>query len=196
MRYDEAYLLYRNYRLDEALLAIHDCMEDCGPDASLHNLKGLIFGMKGQSKRQIDAYRLASELNPHNPVFKGNLGCALAEAKQYPQAIAAIRAALSMDQDLSYLYEWLGDVYRDQGNEELASKEYKRGLLYAERDVNRNEYVLEHWQRYERLLRNVGEYDKADEAHARAVKLERDGHFGSDSSNIIAGKDSGLWLEE
>lgn len=191
----EIMLLDRAHRLDEAELLTRDMIRHSGLTASLANWLGLIVHKRGDLKDALQWHEKAAEMSPENAVLVGNYGCQLCACRRFGEAEAKMRAALSMNPGLRYLHVWLGDMYRDQGDEPRARTEYSEALRLA-RQQREGEESPETWQTIAMLHRNLGDYEKASEAQARASALRKDEQLGGDHRTVIAGPDSGIMFAD
>jgi molecular chaperone DnaK len=183
--YKEAFLLYEAHVLDGALDAISGYL-DRNPEAPRgHNLQGLILGQLGRHQEAVKAYTRAAELDPKEPVYRGNIGCALSRAGQPRDAVPVIREALSANPELTYLYEWLGDVYRGLREEEPAAAEYRRGLTLAITETGRFPDSRRAWEQRARLHHKLGDYDQGDVAKRRAMEIRLDERYGGDADDMM-----------
>ena len=188
----EIALLDHDNRLEEAELLTRDMIRHSGLTASLANWLGLIANKRGDKKGALHWHEKATEMSPGDAVMVGNYGCQLSMVGRTAEAEAKMREALSIDPSLMYLYEWLGDLYRGQGDEVRACKEYAEALRLARARVVGEEYSQEEWRTIARLYHKLGEYDKASEAQARFSALLKNEQLGGDHRHVIAGPDSGI----
>lgn len=197
LRAEEAGLLRKAGRLEEALEVVEELLAERDQVGALLNLRGLVLNDKGQGERALAAFHAAADAEPTNAIALGNAGCQLADLGRRPEAVAVIRRALSIDPDLGYLYEWLAGIYRRDGNEEAAQRELRRAVTLAQRRIDATPLEAEAWFELAHLRMMLGEYERADEAQRAGKELTRDQFFGGDSGAIIAsrfGKKS--WQDE
>jgi molecular chaperone DnaK len=185
---DEASLLRKAGRSNEAFNAVDDLLDDHQSWAEALNLKGLLYHEIGSNEAAIDAFKRASEADTTNPVFVGNYGAQLIDNGKVQPGIAALRRALSMDANLTYAYEFLAQALRSQGDEEGAQRELRRGVTVAQRSVDAAPFDPYSWMRMHALRNMLGDYDQADAALRTARELERNRFYGGDSSAIIASR--------
>ena len=186
MELNESVLLYRAGRLDESRSTVEDYIVTYGDSGVALNLKALNLWDSGKVAESVEVFQRAVELQPNSAIIRGNYGCALFATHRIEEATAAVRSALNLNPDLTYLYEWLGDFYRDKGEEALAVREYTRAKEFAERDTRIDPSSLSARQRKERIYRKLGEYDKADETRRETEKIQRDALYQGDSSNMMS----------
>lgn len=197
MELEEASRLRSAGRLEEALLAIEEFLAGHATSAEAWNMKGLLESSLACKDKGLRAYQRAAELAPANAVYRGNVGCTLSLLGRTEEAIAAIRAALAINPDLAYLYKWLGSIYRDLGQENAALREFQRAERLLAQDAAKRHDSPDAWEQLAKTRQDLADYAGADEAAQTAARLRRDARYGGDSSNIIAGKDSGfLWSTE
>ena len=192
MEVREISLLMEANQLVEAELALAELIEHYSLNATLANLRGLIFSRRGNKQAALKWYKRAVDLQPDNPILIGNLGCKLQDLGNGEEAEAKMRQALALDSSLIYLYERLGNLYRDRGEEERAIGEYKRALELARAESIGSEDSSETQYTIARLYNKLGDYSNANEAETQADRLKTKSHFGGDSRQRIAGPDSGI----
>lgn len=192
MQMSEAWLLYRAGALDSAELSVRAVIEKNGGeiDAEAANMLSLIYGDRGRTSEELDYARRAAELNPHNAVYIGNYGYALADAGQTEKAIAQLRRAVEIDETLTYVYERLADIYREDGNEQRAEAELRQALRTAELSARGEPNSSDSWRDIERIARKLGLYDRARDAASRIESARMDESYGGDHNLVIAGPDS------
>src|SRR5262249_7748597 len=100
--------------------------------------------------------------------------------------IAIIRSALSMNPKLDYLYEWLGSIYRSQGDEESAQRELRQAVSLVQIVIDSNPLNPDGWWRMARLRNSLGQYDAGHHAKRTGDELSRNEFYGGDSEAIIA----------
>lgn len=188
----EAHYLYEAGLYGEAELATQDFMANHGPNARAANLMGLICGLRGQRDERVSWHKTATNLDPNDAVLRGNYGYALADAGRAAEGEAMMRAALTINPNLRYLYSRLGDLYRARGDEEAAQREFREAIRLVERETGAQPESGAVWRAAEMLYRRVGDYERAAEAQRRAVKAEQNERFGGDLATLIAGPDSGF----
>jgi molecular chaperone DnaK (HSP70)/tetratricopeptide (TPR) repeat protein len=148
------------------------------------NIRGLILSSQGRFQDAEEAYRRAAAIGG-DAVHVANHGTALLNLGRIDEAIAAFRSALSKDPSLVYVYEWLGDVYRHQGNEAAAVNEFQEGLMHAVAETKRHPRWREAWERRAWLHRAIGEYDHAASAEQTLASLQRDEDYRGDSRDML-----------
>ncbi|MBM4296180.1 MAG: tetratricopeptide repeat protein [Deltaproteobacteria bacterium] len=192
----EIMLLDRADRLDEAELLTRDMIRHSRLTAILANMLGLIAHKRRDLKAALHWHEKAAEISPGNAVLIGNYGCQLCACGRFAEAEAKMRAALAMNPTLSYLYVWLGNMYREQGDEPRARAEYTEALRLARQQLEGDRDSAETWLTIAMLHRNLGEYEKASEAQARASSLKKNEQLGGDHRSVIAGPDSGIMFSD
>ena len=187
MLVDEANAMHHAGDSAGALLAIEDAMAGGAADAGAHNAHGLILNDLLRHDDAAAAYLRASQADPANAVYLGNYGVTLLWLSRVEPGIAALRRAIAVAPDASWLYLWLGSAYRQAGDETRALVEYRHALDLVRKDVERWPLDSRSWSRMESVCQSLGDYRGA--AHARAViqKIERDALYEGDSRHVIAG---------
>jgi DNA repair photolyase len=156
------------------------------------NLLALVCGEQNNTRDEIHYAERAARLNPESPVLVGNYGCVLAETGMTDQAIAKMRLALQMDPKLDYLYERLGNLYRQQGKEEEALREFRQAIRVLEKRVRSERESPERWSDLARLYHKTGDYDRAAEAQSKSADAHLNEVFEGDHRHRVAGPDSGF----
>jgi len=192
MELEEARRLYEAALYGEAELAAQDFIDHHGPNAVAANLLGVICGVRGQRDEMVSWHKTATDLDPNNAVMRGNYGYALADVGRAAEGEAMMRAALTLDPNLRYLYKHLGDLYRERGDEEAAKREFGEAIRLVERETGRQPESGTIWREAEQLYRRVGDYERAGEAQRRAVTAEQNERFDGDHTARVAGQDSGF----
>jgi len=188
----EANLLRLAGQLDEAELLLLDLNRHYGVSASRANLLGLIAEERGDVEAELSWHRKAAELAPTDAVLVGNYGCVLAECGYEQEGEAKMRQALGINPRLRYLYHRLGDLYRSQGKEQDARREFGEALRLARQEVIQEQPSHKVWREIANLCRKLGDYEGANEARARAEATAKSEWLGGDHRHRIAGPDSGV----
>lgn len=188
----EGSLLYRCRRLEEAELVLQDIIRHHGIDAGTANILGLVSAENRSAKAALEWHRKAVELNPKDAIYMGNYGFMLADAGELQLGEAKIREALGLNPNLKYLYARLGDLYRLQGDEPRAKREYQEAIRLALRESPSEDTASRFWREVAGLYQRTGEYQNAQEARERAERLLKNERLGGDHELRIAGPDSGF----
>jgi Flp pilus assembly protein TadD len=188
----EATLLRLARRNEEAELALRDLVAGRGLTGPAANLLAVVCGEQGNIRDERFYSEKAASLSPEDPVIIGNYGCVLAEAGNTDQAVAKIRLALEADPELAYLYERLGDIYRAQGKEDEARREFTQAIRVMEKKIRVEQYPARRWNDLARLYQKTADYDSAAEAKSRSLDAHLDDVFEGDHRHRIAGPDSGF----
>ncbi len=188
----EALLLYHAGDLAEAELAIFDCVAGGSHDADTANALSLIYGHTEDAAAEMYFAEMAARLAPRDPIMLGNYGVVLDDNGRGDEAVAMLRAALSLAPDLSYLHERLGDRLRAGRDEEAAVREYREALRIVERRLLERPERPQNWKEAARLHYKLGEYDQARDAAGRASDAGLNELYGGDHRMRIAGPDSGF----
>ncbi len=189
---EEGHLLYAAEQYDEAELLLLDYAEHDPNDVNAANLLGLMYERIGDNENALVWHKRAAELAPENAICVGNYGLVLADHGSGEEAIPLMRRALSIDPKLGYLYMGLGNLWRKEGNERDALKEFKEAIRLYEKETGGNPENAELWNRLAAAYQAIGEYEKAHDASRRAVNLDANARFGGDHTLRIAGPDSGF----
>jgi molecular chaperone DnaK len=196
-RKDEVYLLWKAGALTEALESVNDLLLDAGHSGELLNLKALILDASGEKEEALILFRQATETDGASAVYVGNVGAQLADLGRRSEALAHLRRALSINPNLAYVYEQLADLLRQEGDEQGAQRELRRGLEIARRTADASPLSEDAWWQVARLRWNLGEYEEAEAAEKFATELAQNEFYGGDSSAIITSPFGGkAWRSE
>ncbi len=176
-----------DYR-DEALEAADNLVAEAPGAAMFLNLKGLILSEQGKANDALAWFSAAAKADPKSAVFAGNVGVALADLGRTAEATSWLRAALTVDPDLTYVYDYLADLHRREGDEAGAVRELGRAAAIAERQVSQSPRDPERWRQLAYVRWALGDYEAADKARASAAELERNEFYGGDSAAIVASR--------
>jgi tetratricopeptide (TPR) repeat protein len=188
----EATLLRLAARYDEAELALRDLVAEHELTGRAANLLALVCGEQGNTRDELHFSERAASLNPENATIVGNYGCVLAETGQPDRAIPKMRLALQADPKLDYLYERLGDIYRAQGKEEEARREFTQAIRLLEKKTRVEQHTARRWNDLARLYQKTADYDSAAEAKSKSLDAHLNEVFEGDHHHRIAGPDSGF----
>lgn len=123
---DRAIALFRDGQLDSADLLLETMEQE--PEARSHvlHVRGVIALQREEDERALELIGEAVRLNPADGEAHGNLGVLLLKGRQYPQALAAYTAALTLRPDnaaaqlglaralaMLELSDFADDVFRD-----------------------------------------------------------------------------------
>ena len=133
----------------------------------LHEL-GHAIGLWGHSRERSDImYRKSSALNPtrrdKNTLLK--LLSNPPDSQFHKNAIAELKSDISRQPDIAYLHFWLGTVYADKGEDDLAIQE-----LLAALKLSPN--LLKAAHRLGRIFQKEGMYGKAIAYYSKEAELE------------------------
>jgi predicted Zn-dependent protease len=160
--------------------------------AGAANLLALTCGERGNTRDEIYYAEKASSLEPDNPILMGNYACVLAESGVVDQAVAKMRLALQHNPDLDYLYERLGNIYREQGKEEEALREFRQAIRILEKRVYCDPDPSRRWNDLARLYQKTGDYEDSTAAASKSTDAHLNEVFEGDHRHRIAGPDSGF----
>jgi molecular chaperone DnaK (HSP70)/Flp pilus assembly protein TadD len=191
----EANLLRSAGDHEEAELHLLDFAHGRTMTAEAANILALTCFSQGRKDEALHYHETAARLKPTDPVLVGNYGHRLVDAGRIDEGIAKMREALSIDPNLSYLYENLGAVARKRGDEVGALKEFRRAIEVLQSKSAQRSADPEFWNELARLYRSVGDYDEEKSAKQRATIAHKDKIFKGDHRQVIAGPDSGLFSE-
>ncbi len=132
----------------------------------LHEL-GHAIGLWGHSRDRNDIMCRSSAMQPtrrdKNTLLK--LLATPSDSPFYESAIAELKSDISRSPDAAHLYFWLGTVYADKGEDDLAIKELLTALKLSPN-------LLKAANRLGQIFQKEGMYGKAIAYYSREAKLE------------------------
>ena len=134
----------------------------------LHEL-GHAIGLWGHSKDSNDIMYFRSKANYPTRRDKETLLKLLSYTSGFPLhefAIAELKSDISLNSNVSHLHFWLGSVYADKGNDELAIEELNHALRL-------DPTLLKAADRLARVFQKEGMYDKAIVYYSKAAGKEQ-----------------------
>jgi predicted Zn-dependent protease len=192
MLLQEASLLRKAGQLEEAEVALRDFAAERELTGDCANLLSLVCGEQGNKSEELHYAEKAASLSPKAPILVGNFGFVLANVGRTDQAISTMRLALEMNPDLDYLYERLGQIYRQQGKEEDALREFRQAIRVLEKNIHGQQSSPNQWTNLARLYGKIGDYHQAAEAQSRSMDAHLNEVFEGDHRHRVAGPDSGF----
>ncbi len=183
----EANLMRKAGDLEGAIVAVNDVMGEHGITAAALNVRGLAYYALDQHDHAIADHKAAADLNPRDPVLRGNYGCALEETGRFDEATAAIRLALGMNQNLAYLYQRLGGIARQQGREEDSRREFQQAERLYAAAADGEPLNPESWWNLAAVRFQLGDYDGATKAGELAEGAEHFGRLGGPATDVVSG---------
>jgi tetratricopeptide (TPR) repeat protein len=133
------------------------------------NLGGALL-LKGDSDEAIQHFMIASQINPRDPMSRGNIGAYLLEKGQYGRAIDELKKVPALTSDTGLLasaYANLGTAYRDFGDQVKARQSYEEALKI-------NPQQASAWLGMGLLLEQQGDLQQAAADMARAAEIQPD----------------------
>jgi tetratricopeptide (TPR) repeat protein len=154
-QYNLGFALQLQGKTDEAVSAYNEAIKSRGgkyADA-YYQIGSLLLGIPGRSGEAVEPLRKAIEQNDgRDPEAYFKLGAALAQQKDYPNAEAALREAISQrGGDFAFAHYNLGLLYESTGRVPEAIQEFEAFLLQAPRDDENRE----NRRRVENTLRDL-----------------------------------------
>jgi tetratricopeptide (TPR) repeat protein len=184
---DEVSLMRLAGRLDEALLAVSDCIELFRDSGLLRNIRALCLHDLGRDDEAVEEHQAAARLSPSSPVLIGNLGTVYHEAGRLDEAVATLRRALSLNPSLGYVYERLADIARQRGDEAAATKELGQAEAGYLRRTNDDPFDRRGWENLARVRASLGDYEGAESARRMILQIDRTDRFDGIPDAVIQG---------
>jgi Flp pilus assembly protein TadD len=133
------------------------------------NLGGALL-LNGNSDEAVQHFLIASEINPRDPMSRGNIGAYLLEKGQYGRAIDELKKVPALTSDAGLVasaYANLGTAYRNFGDQFKARQSYEEALR-----VNPNQSNA--WLGMGLLFEEQGNLQQAAMDIARAAEIQAD----------------------
>jgi len=156
------------------------------------NLMGCLFDERHRTDEKIHCLQRAIDLAPGEPTYRNNLAWALIARQRFDEALMHLRTALETAPQTPYLYEALGALYRRQGQEAAALREFREGIGLLERRPHGQRDGRD-WQLLASLYHNVADHASAARARGGATQTAAAELIGGRPEHVIASEDSGLW---
>jgi tetratricopeptide (TPR) repeat protein len=131
-----------------------------------NNMGGALL-LEGKSDQAHEHFLRASEINPHDPMSRSNLGAYLQEHGQLRQAVDQYEETIRLTSDpalLASTYANLGGAYRDQGDDAKAQESYDQALR-----LNPNQFNA--YLGMGKLLEKEGKLNEAIADYSRSVEI-------------------------
>lgn len=125
---DQAFLLFRLGRIDDAIALLIQGVEYCPDQVELHFILGNLYHERGQYQQAIASLRAAQSLNPQGVEILVNLGIVLFKDGALEQAAEVLQHALAQNAGLIDVYNTLGLILHKQERYDEALATYQRGL--------------------------------------------------------------------
>jgi tetratricopeptide (TPR) repeat protein len=128
--YSLGVLHYENKDFDQAL-RFYEKTVALDPDyEEAHNNMGLIYANRGETEKSIEAFKKSVAAKPREKTYC-NLGRAYTALKMYPEALAALERALSINPASAQAYTLIGRIAFDQGDLLKARENFDQAYRYA-----------------------------------------------------------------
>ena len=187
MLLDESNLMRQADDPEGAIVAVNDVIAHYGLTAPALNVRGLAYDDLGRSELALADYKSAADLEPSDPILRGNYGCALEEAGRLEEATAAIRLALGINPNLAYLYERLAEIARRQGQELEARPELLQSERLYQAAAERQPFDPEAWRSLAFVRHKLNDPEGAKKAAERATEALRFSSLGGNITDVVSG---------
>lgn len=143
------------------------------PDNNRYNNIGVLYSNSGNYTKAISYYKKALEVNPDNVWAWSNLGHTLYIIGRNQDAKKCLERALEIKGDQTSALSVMGDIYRDQGDDEKAREYYERCYNVFVRKWNNDNLTEVDYGWFENVARKLGKYDMAYKiANEKAIKTK------------------------
>ena len=115
-------------RSKEAASLLQVFAERPSPEIDVLLAQGAAQAQSGRAEQAIATFERALSVDPTNAAAKANLGTAYLVVRDYKKAEAALRAALSLDPDVSRAHNALGVIAVETGRPDEAIEHWKRAV--------------------------------------------------------------------
>jgi tetratricopeptide (TPR) repeat protein len=184
---DEANLIRLAGQPEDAYVAVTDVIELLGDSSRAFNVRALCLDDLGRGPEALTEFQRAVHLDPENAILVGNLGCAFADAGRLDEAVATIRQALTLDDELGYLYQRLAVIARKRGDEVAATKELRQAELIYARASERTPFNRGVWMNLFNVRRSLGDYEAAERARQMILEIDHTEKFEGKADAVIWG---------
>lgn len=120
----------KNKYLDMAIIEFTAAVNIYPYYSDAYDQLGLAYFRKNDSKKALEFYDKAFELNPHRPISYNNVGIIYFQAGQYEKALEVYKKAVEQDPHYADAYMNLGSVYGTLGQFDLAIENFKKSIEY------------------------------------------------------------------
>jgi tetratricopeptide (TPR) repeat protein len=156
--------------IDNALLEIDRALKLDPESAEATYTLAIIYGEGGDAEREFEALTKTVSLDPKNGSAQSRLADIFLAKKMYPEAIAALKAALGGRTAVEYVHTRLADAYYSMGD--LASAENELGQEIAVKPKAASPHAV-----LARLLTEQGRRAEAIHELEQAIALTGDAKF-------------------
>ena len=116
--------LYKENRLDEALIHLKNSLVGHPDFAPTYNALGMVYHSKGQYMQAVDCYLRAIGEGSTQYHYYNNLGLSLFQAGENQRALEAFKQALKNEPNSHQLHFNIGMLYQHMGDNHLAKQHY------------------------------------------------------------------------
>lgn len=162
---EEAYTLYTQKRLDEALDVYRRATQANSTNALGWQGYGLTLGQRAQHQQALDAFERALQLNPSLVTSWNGKGTALSRLRRHKEALEAFERALQLEPKNAAAWNGKGAVLSALGRPEEALNAFERALRI-------DPLLAQAWYNKGLVAYELGSNQEAERAFQEALKLE------------------------
>ena len=161
------------------------------PDNGLYNYIGVLYHNSGNYAKAIRYFKKTLEVDPNNVWAWSNLGHDLYIIGKNQEAKKCLERALEIKGDKTSALSVMGDIYRDQGDDEKAQEYYERCYNVFMRKWKNNDLDDVDYGWFENVARKLGRYDMAAKiANDRPTKAQSQ-NYNAENLVTLQKKDKG-----
>ncbi len=162
----EAYRLYTNRRLKDAITSYDRALQSDDQNALAWQGRGLAQALNGQHKDALSSFERALMLDPHLVTALTGKGTALSILHRNQEALDAFERAIALEKDNANAWNGKGAVLNALGQPKQALAAFEFALHF-------DPYQAQAWGNKGLVLRQLKRYSEALRAFDEALKLDR-----------------------
>jgi len=146
----------REHIVREDIIGVEKRLETDSDNATLHDDVALLHAEAGHLDRTVEHFAHTARIRPDSPAAHYNLGNALFQQSRRPEAIAALRKALTLQPDYALAHDGLGVALYAEGRVTEAIEHYQRAVQLDPRNREARSHLAV-------ALRAIGRVREADQ---------------------------------
>lgn len=159
--------LYNQGEFHQVLDKIAEILTHFPESATLHNIRGAVYGVTGQFGAAIESYKQAINIKPDFAEAHYNMAVAVMEEGNLDEAIEIYKQAIKIKSDYAEAYSNMGVALKGKGELEAAIKSYKQAINI------KPDYALA-YSNMGVALQEKGEHDAAISSYKQAIEIKPD----------------------
>jgi tetratricopeptide (TPR) repeat protein len=162
---DEAYALYTQKRLDEAIAVYNRALQANNTSAPGWQGYGLTQRLRGLHQDALFSFEHALQLDPGLVTSWNGKGSVLSKLRRHQEALEAFEHALQLDPQNAAAWNGKGAALNALGRSKQALDAFERALRY-------DPQLVQAWYNKGLLLHEMGRYREAERAYQEAIDLD------------------------